>query len=348
MWQPGVSIKLPVVMGGFANLRVVRDDEVAAPIALPLHPASRGLVRAPELAELRAFCAAVDLGSIGQAARLLGFSQPGLSKRLQGLEAVVGTQLLSRSTRGVTTTEAGTQLYAVARRLLVSAESVEAVMRGLSTHVGPVRVAASPTIADWWLPGALVDLESGPERHLSVEVITANSLIVREMVRDGSTDIGLAAVDPCDSDPEQFETVVWSDEVVIGVPTSHPWAACDEIDPYEFASTPIIRRDPGANSCRVMQAALQQFGLTAVPALAQIASNAAARATALAECAPVLLPNVEVRAEPSRGLVAKRVAGMRFERKFSLILATSMHELTASAQTFAQHLLTRNARKQSA
>ncbi len=38
-------------------------------------------LRSPELAELRAFCAAADLGSIGRAAITLGISQPALSKR---------------------------------------------------------------------------------------------------------------------------------------------------------------------------------------------------------------------------------------------------------------------------
>ncbi|MEA2478385.1 MAG: Bacterial regulatory helix-turn-helix protein lysR family, partial [Thermoleophilaceae bacterium] len=39
-------------------------------------------VRTADITELRAFCAAADLGSLGRAARLLSVSQPGLSKRL--------------------------------------------------------------------------------------------------------------------------------------------------------------------------------------------------------------------------------------------------------------------------
>ena len=53
-----------------------------------------GTVRSADIAELRAFCAAVDLGSLGRAARLLRVSQPALSKRLRVLEALAGARLL--------------------------------------------------------------------------------------------------------------------------------------------------------------------------------------------------------------------------------------------------------------
>ena len=56
-------------------------------------------VRSPDIAELRAFCVAVDLGSLGRAARLLHLTQPALSKRLRTLEALAGATLLERSSR---------------------------------------------------------------------------------------------------------------------------------------------------------------------------------------------------------------------------------------------------------
>ena len=323
------------------KLRVVRDDERVAPAipAASVRAAARVLVRAPELAELRAFCSAVDLGSIGRAARLLHVSQPALSKRLQGLEAVAGTPLLERSTRGVTPTIAGVRLYTTAQRLLAEADCVEDLMRGFSTQAAPVRVVASPTIADWWLPAALVALEGQHDRHVSVELITANSTVVRDMVRTGRCDIGLAAVDHSSTDAALTEAVVWSDEVIVAVPHNHPWAFEDEIDCEEFADTPIIRRDPGANSSRVVAAVLERAGLSQVSPLAEIGNNVAARAAALAENAPVLLPIAELDDETDTGFVVRRVAGMRFERQFALILGGSLQDLMAPARALAQHLL---------
>src|SRR3954465_5183694 len=193
-------------------------------------------VRAAEIAELRAFCAAADLGSLGRAARLLSVSQPALSKRLRTLEALAGARLLERSPRGVTLTPAGTRLYVEARKLLAQAEAVEDVMSGLGREQQPVRLPASPTIAEYVLPGPLVEFEQKGERHLSVELVIANSLVVRELVREGRAEFGIAAVDA------RYEAAAaglrelpfCDDAVVVAVPEGHPWAGVDAVPVEEF------------------------------------------------------------------------------------------------------------------
>jgi DNA-binding transcriptional LysR family regulator len=301
---------------------------------------TRTLVRSPELAELRAFCAAVDLASIGRAARLMHVSQPALSKRLRMLETVAGTRLLERSTRGVTPTRSGTQLYRQARRLLADADAVELLMQGFTAEAVPVRLAASPTIAEHWLPAALVELEARHERHLAVEVIAANSAHVRRMVRDGSVDLGLAALDPAAADGGLSEAVVCEDEIVVALPPDHPWAQLPAIDAEQLAATPVIRRDPGAHSSRTVEAALDARGLAQVPALAEIGSSIAARAAALAERAPVLVSRLAL-GEDERELVVRRVAGVDLTRRFALLHAGWIQHLTPSARALAHHLLER-------
>src|SRR3954462_9659902 len=152
-----------------------------------------GPIRSADISELRAFCAAVDLGSLGRAARLLRVSQPALSKRLRVLETLAGARLLERSPRGVKLTPAGARLYAEARKLLAQAETVDALLAGLSQEDAPVRLAPSHTIAEYVLPGPLVEFEQRRERHLSVELIIANSLVVRDLVREGRAEFGIAA-----------------------------------------------------------------------------------------------------------------------------------------------------------
>src|SRR5665648_425905 len=152
-------------------------------------------VRSADIAELRAFCAAVDLGSLGRAARLLRVTQPALSKRLRTLEALAGATLLDRSSRGVTPTAAGTRLYLEARKLLAQAEAVEELMAGLSREDAPIRLAASHTIAEFVLPAPLVEFERRRERHLSVELVVGNSTLVRELVLEGRAEFGIAALE---------------------------------------------------------------------------------------------------------------------------------------------------------
>ena len=104
---------------------------------------SQAGLRTAAIDELRTFCTAAELGSLGRAALSLHVSQPALSKRLAHLEAAAGTQLLERSPRGVKLTPSGHRLYEEARRLLKQAERVQEVITGLQRSGGPVRLASS-------------------------------------------------------------------------------------------------------------------------------------------------------------------------------------------------------------
>jgi DNA-binding transcriptional LysR family regulator len=290
-----------------------------------------GPIRSLDLAELRAFCAAVDLGSLGRAARLLRVSQPALSKRMRTIEAVVGTPLVERSPRGIAPTPAGEKLYVEARKLLVQAEAVDDLVRGLSGEEAPVRLAASHTIAEFVLPGPLVEFERRRDRHLSVELMVANSIVVRELVRDGRADFGIAAVDRLARGVGSLtETPFCSDEVILAVPEAHPWAALEEVPLDELVSTPLVMRDPSANTRRVVEESLVARGLSLAPPLAEVGSTSAAKATALEEGAPVLISLMAV-GPADAGLVVTRVKGLDLKRRF-VIVAGAEETLPASAR----------------
>jgi DNA-binding transcriptional LysR family regulator len=293
----------------------------------------------PELAELRAFCAAVDLGSLGKAARLLQVSQPALSKRLRNLEGLSGSTLLERSTRGVTPTPAGKRLYAATQRLLAEAETVEALMEGLDPSRAPVRLAASPTMAEFVLPPLLVELESRHESHLSVELSTANSSAARTLVLEGRAELGVVAADGSGSNGRDLcESPFYEDEIVVAVPAGHPWAGREEIDAADLASTRMIMRDPGASSRGVVAEALEALGMSPAPPLAEIGSTPAAVSAATSEGAPVFVSSLALDGPGAEGLIALRVSDLRFERRFVLI-HSGEEGLPAPARALVRHLL---------
>src|SRR2546423_3084824 len=295
-----------------------------------------GPVRSLDIAELRAFCAAVDLGSLGRAARLLRVSQPALSKRMRAMEAVVGTPLVERSPRGITPTPAGAKLYVEARKLLTQAEAVDDLVRGLAGEEAPVRLAASHTIAEFVVPGPLVDFERRRDRHLSVELMVANSVVVRELVRDGRADFGIAAVDRVAAAVATLaESPFCEDEVIIGVPRGHAWESLDEVPLEEFVSASMVVRDPSANTRRVVEEALGARGLALAPSLAEVGSTSAAKAAALSEGAPVLISRLAIGAHD--GLVVRRVGGLTFPRRFVMVVGAE-ETLPAAARALASAL----------
>ena len=293
-------------------------------------------VRSADIAELRAFCAAVDLGSLGRAARLLRVSQPALSKRLRTLEALAGATLLDRSPRGVTPTAAGTRLYLEARKLLAQAEAVEELMAGLSREDAPIRLAASHTIAEFVLPGPLVEFERRRERHLSIELVVGNSTLVRELVLDGRAEFGIAALESGAPDGPLRALPFLDDEVVVAVPRDHPWAHAEEVVLDDFVCTPMVMRDPSANTRRIVEHALGERGLSLAPSLAEVGSTSAAREAALSEGAPVLLSRLAV-GHARDPLVARPVRGLSFPRRFVFLVGDAA-TLAPAARALLHHL----------
>ncbi|WP_077528970.1 LysR family transcriptional regulator [Vreelandella utahensis] len=70
------------------------------------------------LEDIRAFCAVAEFGTVSAAARQLGETKGGISRRLSRLEHRLGVTLLARAPRAVSPTEEGTAFYSKAREAL--------------------------------------------------------------------------------------------------------------------------------------------------------------------------------------------------------------------------------------
>jgi DNA-binding transcriptional LysR family regulator len=280
----------------------------------------RKSIRGPEIAELRAFCSAVDLGTLGKAAVSLKISQPALSKRLRALEAAAGTKLLERSSKGVVPTTAGRRLYPEARRLLHQADVVERLLESAPREQAPIELAVSHTIAEFFLPPELVAYQADGRRP-AVQLTIANSSAVRRMVAEGRASIGFAATGPADGHDgaeELEELELLDDEVVVAVPQDHAWYRRKEIPQELFLATPMVMRDNDAHVRRAVEAELADRGLTLADPLIEAASTAVAKREALQRSAPVLLSALSLDEARDR-LYRRPVAGLSFPRRFVVV-----------------------------
>ncbi|CAN7396359.1 MULTISPECIES: LysR family transcriptional regulator [unclassified Variovorax] len=99
-------------------------------------------------AAIETFAAVVETGSFSGAARRLNVGQPAVSKSIAQLEERLGVQLLLRSSRSLTPTEAGQTYYGYARRAIDEAEEADLAARGASASLtGRIRVSAAVTFA---------------------------------------------------------------------------------------------------------------------------------------------------------------------------------------------------------
>ncbi len=119
---------------------------------------------------LRAFTTVIEAGGFAAAARTLGVSRSVVNKAVIALEGSLGTQLLRRSTRQVTPTEAGQAFYARSLRVLGEFDDAVASVGELQAKpAGRLRVNAPMTFGTLHLAGAVARYMAGwPEVHVEL------------------------------------------------------------------------------------------------------------------------------------------------------------------------------------
>lgn len=132
----------------------------------------RRSVRTLNSEDIQAFVLVVERRSITDAARRLNLSKSVVSKRISDLERDLGTQLLLRSTRGATPTDAGLTFYEAAlestRRLEAA---VEAISAQTNTLCGELRIAAPVSLTQLWLGDVIAQFGAAhPDLRLTIEL----------------------------------------------------------------------------------------------------------------------------------------------------------------------------------
>ncbi len=131
--------------------------------------------------EFEAFTAIVEHGSFTRAADTLSLTPSALSQVIRQLEGRLGTRLLNRSTRSLSTTEAGARLYSRIRPALTEvADAVDELQCLRGVPIGTLRIhtsrLASRTVLEPLLgrflkvyPGIILDISVDDARVCIVE-----------------------------------------------------------------------------------------------------------------------------------------------------------------------------------
>lgn len=110
-----------------------------------------------DLVSVRTFCRTVEEGNLTAAAKALHITKSVASRRIQALEDDLGVRLLTRSTRGVSPTDAGTKFYERALTILDDLEDARQSIKGASEDLeGHIRIAAPRSLSDKELQAPLI------------------------------------------------------------------------------------------------------------------------------------------------------------------------------------------------
>ncbi|MFM2587980.1 LysR family transcriptional regulator [Vibrio sp. TBV020] len=127
---------------------------------------------------VQSYIRVVDEGSFNGAARKLNTTSSAISKRIHWLEERIGAQLLKRTTRSVTQTEAGALFYERAKVQLDGWQSIVDETRSVSeTPVGLLKIGATLAVGSKFLVQYLNDfLQMYPDIRIQLITTTPGQL----------------------------------------------------------------------------------------------------------------------------------------------------------------------------
>src|SRR5947207_13213386 len=174
-----------------------------------------------DLAALKIFLAVAHERSFSRAAAKVHRTQPAVSQAVRRLEIELGEQLFDRSSKNGTLTEAGKMLQNYGQRLVRLAEETEGAVRELrDLRRGRVLIGANEAAVHTLLPLVARFRERFPDIAIDVRRVPARQIAVE--VQQGSLDFGALTFHP--SEEGLLEVPIGSDELVLLVPPSHPFA----------------------------------------------------------------------------------------------------------------------------
>lgn len=132
--------------------------------------------------DLQAFVEVADAGGITPAALRLGVSKSIVSRQLVRLEAELGIQLLSRSTRGAALTEAGAAFREHAARACAEIEQARDTLLPAGILCGRLRIAAPLSFGPTHFAPLLAELA---RRHPQLHIHTCYTDRVVDLIGEG-------------------------------------------------------------------------------------------------------------------------------------------------------------------
>lgn len=194
-------------------------------------------LRQIKLRHLSAFVEIVKHGSLKSAAAHINLSQSAISKTLQDLEDILGTDLLTRDRGGIELTREGAVFRQFAEKGLAAIghgiESIDAVSAGRGT---PLRIGCLPSVAADVLPDVILSFAKlSPSTPLVVEDGRIENMLDR--LRSNELDLVLGRM----ARPETMNglsfTPLYNEQVVFVVAPDHPLAGTTDLQAVQISLT---------------------------------------------------------------------------------------------------------------
>ncbi|GAA1660698.1 LysR family transcriptional regulator [Fodinicola feengrottensis] len=197
-------------------------------------------------ADLRVFCEVARLGSFTAAAEPLGYTQPGVSRRIAALERTVGGPLFARQARGVRLTPVGEALHRhavdILGRLEAAAAEMSAVSRGTA---GRLRIGSFHSANAALVPATLRRfINDFPLVETNIHEAVSPELL--DALRGGTLDVAVVSDYPSGAlDADSVRLIhLLDDPLLVALPRTHPFANAAAVHLRDLAEETWIQASP--------------------------------------------------------------------------------------------------------
>jgi len=288
------------------------------------------------LEQLRIFVAVAERGHVTRAAESLGISQSAASAAIATLENRYGTKLFDRVGRGIQLSETGRLFQREARAVLDRASMASSVLQDLAVQTtGKVAIAASQTIATYWLPRRLAAFHAANPGVL-LNVAIRNTREVETAVVEGEVNLGLV------EGPTQHAALIRQhidhDKLVLVVAANQPALRVNKAGRPDLRAVNWVIREAGSGTRRGLEDVAFREGLALddLNIFLVLPSNEAVREAIEAGAGATII---------SRHVVASAIAAGKLveipidlpQREYALLRHRDRH-LTLTQQALVAHL----------
>ena len=278
--------------------------------------------------QLEAFLQVSRSGSLSEAARTLGVSQPALSRMIQRMEELAAETLIDRSSRQMRLTPTGHELRLIAERLVADfANAFGELSNFVAGRRGSVTVSALPSIAAVLLPGAIARLKrQAPEIDVLIRDSLSESVV--DAVSSGRADLGITVR----TAPERhlsYRQLV-TDRFGVVCRADDPLAHADTVPWSVFEDRPFVAMSPGSSVRAMTNAAILQAGLSVRP-LYECAFLATTGGLVAAGLGITALPRLTLPLVGAPGLVWRPLVRPRIDRSLGVLTRAGVASSPAGA-----------------
>jgi DNA-binding transcriptional LysR family regulator len=288
------------------------------------------------LDQLRIFVAVAERGHVTRAAELLGISQSAASAAIATLEARYHAKLFDRVGRGIELTETGRLFLREARAVLDQASMARSVLQDLAGHAGgTVAIAASQTIATYWLPRRLAAFHTA-NPSVRLNVVIRNTREVESAVVEGEVNFGL--VEGPTQHPSLTRQQIDRDRLVLVVASDRPPPPVNAHGRLDLRAITWVIREAGSGTRRGLEDLAFTEGLTLddLNIFLVLPSNESVREAIEAGAGATIISRHVVASAIAAGTLTEIPIGLP-QREYALVRHRDRHE-TLAQQALVAHL----------